>query len=241
MGVDTKAKLTLTIENKRGTWDDIKFRWDDKAGAAGNDVYDGSKLSNELLDFYSIASDQRQLCIDSRSNAMNEEIIPIGIFTKVADASFRIKVSAYEMPLNMQVYLRDKLMGTETLLSKVEDGYAFAITGDESTKGDNRFELAFRQARTVVMADPANSSIEIKISPNPFKDEISIQLAAGAVSASSVTHVRIVSVDGRAVKTVNAAPGVSQIKVNARDLAQGVYIVEVSNDAVKTTKQVIKQ
>jgi hypothetical protein len=241
MGVDTKAKLTLTIENKRGTWDDIKFRWDDKAGAAGNDVYDGSKLSNELLDFYSIASDLRQLCIDSRSNDMNEETIPVGISTQVADASFRIKVSSYEMPSNMQIYLRDKLMGTETLLSKVDDGYSFAITTDEATKGDKRFELAFRLAKTVATLDPLNASAEIKISPNPFKDEISIHLAPGAVSINSATKIRMLSVDGRVVKTATAAPGSSLIKINARDLANGIYFVEVSNDKVKTGKQLIKQ
>lgn len=236
------ANLTLTIGNKRGSWDDIKLRWDDKAGATGTDNYDGSKMNNQLLDFYSISSDQRRLCIDSRSDSFNrEEIIPLGIATHVEDA-FMIKVSAYNMPSDVRVYLRDKLMGTETLLGKVEDGYAFSLTSDDATKGDHRFELALRFAAVTIPITPdASVSGDVKFSPNPFKDELSIHLGAAAVSATGIIRVRLMSMNGTVIKTADAAPGTSIIKMRTPDLAPGVYLVEVTHGGVRTIKQVIKQ
>jgi hypothetical protein len=198
-------------------------------------------LNNELLDFYSISSDSRKLAIDSRSDSFNrEEIIPLGITTNVQDPTFRIKVSAYDMPSNMRVYLRDKMLNTETLLSKVEDGYAFALTSEAASKGDNRFELAMRFAPITVTPDQSASN-DVKFMPNPFTEELSIHLGASAISATSVTHVRLMSMNGRVIKTADAAPNTSLIKMRAPELGQGVYLVEVINDNVRTIKQVIKQ
>jgi uncharacterized membrane protein len=239
---NTPSKLTLQVENKRGTWDDIKLRWDNKAASAGTDVYDGLKLNNELFDFYSISSDKLNLCIDSRSDSFNrEEIIPLGINTQVQDATFRIKVSAYDMPANVRVFLRDKLLNTETPLEKVNDGYAFAITAEEASKGNNRFELAVNFTKQVVMPIVDAPQDNIRFMPNPFKDELIIQLGRSAVSATSTTKVRLVNMQGRVVKTATEAPGISTIRVKAADLASGVYFVEVINDAGRITKQVIKE
>ncbi|WP_237722146.1 cadherin-like beta sandwich domain-containing protein [Sediminibacterium roseum] len=241
MGSGKTSKLTLQVENKRGTWDDIKLRWDNKAGSAGTDVYDGLKLNNELFDFYSISSDKRNLCIDSRSDSFSrEEIIPLGINTQVVDASFRIKVVAYDMPSNVRLFLRDKLLNTETPLEKVNDGYSFAITAEEASKGNNRFELAVNFAKQVT-APVTDVQDNIRFMPNPFKDELIIQLGRSAVSATSTTKVRLVNMLGRVVKTATGAPGIATIRIQAPDLAAGSYFVEVINDAGRTTKQVIKE
>jgi hypothetical protein len=242
MGFGNTSKLTLQVENKRGAWDDIKLRWDNKAVSAGTDVYDGSKQHNELFDFYSISSDKLNLCIDSRSDSFNrEEIIPLGINTQVQDATFRIKVSAYNMPANVRVFLRDKLLNTETPLEKVNDGYAFAITAEEASKGDNRFELAVNFAKQAGAPIVDVTQDNIRFMPNPFRDELIIQLGRSAVSATSTTKVRLVNMQGRVVKTATEAPGVSTIRMKAADLASGVYFVEVINDAGRITKQVIKE
>jgi hypothetical protein len=234
------SRLTLSLENNRGSWDDIKIRWDKEAGAEGTDSYDGAKMHNELLDLYSITSDNKQLCIDSRSDSFNrEEIIPLGISTEVKDPSFRFRVSAYEMPANIQVYLRDKLLNTETLLSAINDIYGFAITSDSLSKGDKRFELVirFRKEAPVPVDDV---SAGVKITPNPFRNELLVQLGAEARS-SGITQVRLISMNGTVVKTTKAAANASMIRVNIADLAAGVYFAEVTNDKVRTIKQVIRQ
>lgn len=242
MGVGTTAaKLTLDIENKRGTWDQIKLRWDHKAGAAGTDAYDGPKLNNELLDFYSISSDKTKLCIDSRSDSFNkEEVIPLGIKTQVQDATFRIKVTAYAMPSNVRVYLVDKLLGTETLLEKINDNYAFALTSDEASKGDHRFEVAVRTAKIAAPNMEAAAAKGIRIVRNPFRDELIILLERDVVSTTGTTRLRLMDLEGRVVKTAVAAPGTSLIKLKTGSLATGTYFVEVFNDAGRAVRQVIK-
>ena len=239
MGNGVVSKLTLSIENSRGSWDDIKLRWDKSAGAGGNDTYDGVKMVNELLDAYTISSDSKKLCIDSRSDSFNkEEIIPIGIKTNVEDQTFRFRIAAYDLPSNMRVVLRDKLLKTETVLSAVNDSYAFAITSDSLTKGDNRFELGIGFKRTNAPVDDV--SAEVKIVPNPFREELRIQLGSNARSGQA-THVRLLDMNGRVVRTVDGAPNASLIRMHTADLATGVYFVEVFNDGMRVTKQVIKQ
>jgi hypothetical protein len=239
MGNGVASKLVLSIENSHGSWDDIKLRWDKAAGATGNDTYDGAKMNNELFDAYSISSDKKKLCIDSRSDSFNrEEIIPIGIKTNVEDPTFRFRLSAYDLPSDMRVVLRDKLLKTETPLSAVNDSYAFAITSDSLTKGDNRFELAIGFKKVVLPAEEV--SAEVKIAPNPFREELRIQLGARARSAQT-THVRLLDMNGRVVRTVDGAPNAVSIRMQTADLAAGVYFVEVFNDGIRVTKQVIKQ
>ncbi|MFA6609119.1 MAG: T9SS type A sorting domain-containing protein, partial [Candidatus Paceibacterota bacterium] len=235
------AKLNLEIVNNKGSWDDLKLRWDNKANTAGTDSYDGLKLNNELFDFYSLSSDNRKLCIDSRSDSFNrEEIIPLGISTNVTGNSFWIRVAQYELPVNMRVYLRDKLLKTEKLLSGTGDEYAFSITTDTATRGDNRFELAVKISQQSIPA-PDVSSDAFKVLPNPFKDLLVISLGSNMVSAAGNTHVRVVDLLGRVIKTVTAGPNTSLIKLDTHALASGIYVVEVANDKNQITKQVIKQ
>ncbi|NCI49459.1 T9SS type A sorting domain-containing protein [Sediminibacterium roseum] len=239
MGGGAVSKLTLSVENSRGSWDDIKLRWDNDAHAQGDDRYDGEKLANELLDAYTLSSDDKKLCIDSRSDSFNrEEIIPIGITTKIEGEVFRFRIASYNMPSNVQLTLRDKFLGTETPLNAVNDSYSFTITSDSLSKGDNRFELGVGFKKTTAVQEDV--SADVKIVPNPFRDELVVQLGVRARSAKQ-THVRLLDMTGRVVRVFTAAPNAAIIRVYTADLAPGVYFAELENDAVKVTRQAIKQ
>ena len=238
------SKLTLQVENSRGSWDDLKLRWESNGTALGTDNYDGLKLNNELFDFYSIAADNRQLTIDSRSNSFTaDQVIPLGIRTSVVDNTFRIKVAGYDMPSDVTVYLHDKLLNKEEPLGATGDSYSFALTTDTATSGDNRFELVIRAAQKVVtpVTGDVTSTEDVRFMPNPFKEMLSIRLGGNMVSATGVTRVRLLDMNGRPVKSASYAPNTSQIQMNTADISVGIYLVEISNDKNTVIKKAIKQ
>jgi hypothetical protein len=77
--------------------------------------------------------------------------------------------------------------------------------------------------------------------PNPFKDELIIRLGANMVSATSTTHVKVMTMEGRTVKSMTAGTGTSVIRMNTADMSAGMYVVEVSNDKNTVTRKAIKQ
>jgi hypothetical protein len=135
------ARIRLSVTTANGNVDDLKFGFNANSTALANDFYDAPKLSNSLLDFYSLSSDKARLAIDYRdANAINNSIIPLGIQTGSAN-TYSISLSELTDLPNTQVVLRDKLLKTETILSQIGDSYSFDITADTATKGDNRFEI----------------------------------------------------------------------------------------------------
>jgi hypothetical protein len=134
-------KLRLAISTNVGFMDDIQLAFDKNSSAYSGDKYDAMKLSNSLLDFYTLSSDKKTLAIDYRSTNGLDSIIPLGIQTATPD-NYSISLSELTNLPNTQVVLRDKLLKTETVLNQVGDSYSFTITADTATKGDNRFEIS---------------------------------------------------------------------------------------------------
>ncbi|MFC4230356.1 beta strand repeat-containing protein [Parasediminibacterium paludis] len=133
-------KLRLAISTNVGFMDDIQLAFDKNSSAYSGDKYDAMKLSNSLLDFYTLSSDKKTLAIDYRSTNVLDSIIPLGIQTAMPD-NYNISLSELTNLPNIQLVLRDKLLKTETVLSQLGDSYSFTITADTATKGDNRFEI----------------------------------------------------------------------------------------------------
>ncbi len=141
-GTGTPApRLRLAVNNSAGFIDDIQFGFNSSASAVATDRYDAPKLSNSILDFYSLSSGKARLAIDYRDvTAINGSTISLGIQTGAANM-YNISLSELTGLPNTQVVLRDKLLKTETVLSNVGDSYSFDITADTATKGENRFEI----------------------------------------------------------------------------------------------------
>ncbi len=236
-----KYELGFSIENEKGKWDDLKIRFEKGSFAMGNDSYDGRKLSNDLLDFYTISSDGIKLTIDARTDSFNkEEIIPIGLSTRIANEKFAIKIASINLPQGVHVYFRDKLLGKEMLLQKQNDTYEFSITSDSSTRGDNRFELMVKKVSFVGNIQEETTKADATIGPLPFSNQLTIQLNKVAVSSTSNTTISLYSIDGKLLKTISVTPLTNKILFYGGELAQGVYLLEIKNDKFKQIKQVIK-
>ena len=243
MGTGTRAQLQLAVESDKGSWDNLNIRFDDKATDSVIDRFDAEKWNNAVFDFYSLSAEGNRLCIDSRAVNVTG-IIPLGINTNVTDNSFKIKVQNIGGLGDRQIVLKDKLLLTETILKAVGDSYSFAITTDTATKGNNRFELAITSPKLFApqpQDNNASNGVNVQLSPNPVRDVLTINLAKDAVSTTVPTIIRIISSDGRQLRTQEAPVGSTTIKVSMNNISHGVLWVEIMNDKISTTKTVMKE
>ena len=232
MGGATVPQLQLQVANDKGSWDDLKLRFEDAATDKSTDRFDAEKWSNQLFDFYSLSSEGKRLAIDARS--MNTVVIPLGIKTSVTDNSFRIKVQSIAGLEGQDILLRDKLLKTETKLQTAGDSVSFAITTDTATKGDNRFELVFNKKSTVVAID--NTGAAIGVYPNPIADHITVN--TGIVGSTST--IQLFNTDGKLIKEVQTNQSVTVIPI--KDASSGFYVVKVTDSAGKVSvKKIVKQ
>ncbi len=225
--------LQLVVENNEGVWDEVQFRFEDVATDKATDRFDAEKWNNQLFDFYSISFEQKNLAVDTRS--LSATVIPLGIKTNITDSSFRIKVKRIDGLNDFQVILKDKLLHTEARLQSVQDSLCFKITGDTSTKGDNRFELVFFPKNRMAMAvDDTVSSI--KIYPNPFADHLTIQTGTNG----HATIIQLLDTEGKTIKKINSSQSV--IRMSLKPLPAGIYFLRVlNNDGTTSIQKIIKQ
>ena len=77
----------------------------------------------------------------------------------------------------------------------------------------------------------------LNISPNPAHDVLKVQHAA----ALGGSEIKILSTEGRSLRSLSVAPGKTSTVINITSLAKGVYLLQYSNGADKVTSQFIKQ
>src|SRR5262249_41522112 len=148
-------------------WDQLYISLNQNANNNA-DNYDGAKLYNSHLDFYSYSADSARLCVDARPFDVNG-IIPLGIATDV-DQAYIIKTDLYDIPGGTQLILHDKYLGTYTTLG-LGVSYPFDISSDPSSQGDNRFELGMSG---VLNVNKVSSNDLVNISPNPATDKVTV-------------------------------------------------------------------
>jgi predicted esterase len=84
--------------------------------------------------------------------------------------------------------------------------------------------------------DQINSVV---VSPNPFSVDLSAFIT---VDRSQKVFISLADMNGRILKATSGiySPGSTEIKLNANDLAKGVYLLKISGENFSTSKKVIK-
>ncbi|TXE17831.1 choice-of-anchor D domain-containing protein [Psychroserpens burtonensis] len=232
---DNKIWLNLTSDN--GVFNQILVAYIDGA-TDGNDgmYFDASKnlSTNANSIIYSIIenSTPTKFAIQGKEpNSLDtEEIIPIGFYTSIDDATlytFSIYQLEGEFMTTNTVYLKDMLMNITHNLSS--NDYTFT---SETGEFNDRFEIVFQ---------PESLSInENEVSPN---DLTIIELSNGDVKFSvgknmTINAVEILDILGRTIYKLRGQNNTETY--NLSQLSQAAYIARVtlSNDQTITKKAV---
>lgn len=155
--------LELNLLYNNGQADNLFIR-NAATASASTDAQDGVKLLNPDINMYTLSTSSSKLGLDSRP-IQPVTIIPLG-FTTTAAATYSISIASNSMNPSIDVYVKDKLLNTEQLLT-ASANFTFTVTADAATQGENRFELVFRSNGTLpisflaINAAQQNTGIEV--------------------------------------------------------------------------------
>jgi len=238
-GTTTTQSFLLTIADSLTYWDKLKISFGDQFTTAATDRLDMDKFSNINLDFYSIASDNKHLAINSRPVLQSAtDVIALGLKTN-QQRTFTVTANEVNLPQGSNVYLHDKYTNH---WMKIDNGmsYNFSVTADTASQGNNRFEVAMKASLpSVVLPTPAPSALTVQAGPNPLQDVLTITYASPEVLP---TNIRITDVSGKTVSSINAGKvqgGTQQVATTA--WSKGVYVIQVNNGKETVTKKVVKE
>ena len=215
-------------------WDMLYVNFDDNATDGHDKSADATKPSNPDLNFYSLASDNTKLSIDSRPY-QSGKVVPLG-FTANYAQEYIIKAESFVAPEGGQVYLHDKYLDKNVLLQQGTE-YHFAITKDSATQGNKRFEL--RMGTQEDSMATVKAAMNVQMTPNPASEEVTITYQA---ATSGRVSVNIMNLSGVTVLSQDLGlQSNGQAKFALDQLASGIYLMEFTSGNDKIVKRLVKE
>ncbi len=224
--------VQLRLEDSTIFWDRLLLRFDDNAMATV-DYPDAPKLYNPDMSFYTWSKDDSMLSIDTRPYK-DSSIIPLGLYSTLKK-NFKILVSDFNVPAGTHLFLHDKyLKKTEEILQGYE--YWFTVTSDTASWGNNRFELNTQGKPTgIISSDTASNTLKVKLVPNPVNDKLTVFTEG----TNGTTYIIITNMIG--VKVAEQQASGNTIIIPLYGIANGIYMVTISNGNNSITQKLIKQ
>jgi uncharacterized protein YjdB len=227
--------LTLKIYDEGyKAWDMVHVKFDGNATDQEDCKYDAKKpLSPADLNFYSVTADKKKMNIDARPYTAGKTI-PLGITSRVTQ-EFIMKADNISIPEGGQVYLYDKYLQQSTLI-QLGTEYRFRISEDSLTQGDSRFELRMGPAKATDVVAATNT--EITLTPNPAKNDVTLNYTAKNAQEATVTVSNIAG-EILITKSLGASKN-GKVNIALQNLPAGAYMVTFVSGNEKITQKLIK-
>jgi hypothetical protein len=168
--------------------------------------------------------------IDARNSLNN---IAIGM-TALTTGVYNFRLMSSTLPDGTAVYLKDKLLGTETLLT-VGTTYDFTIEADSVTQGEKRFELVFSSKNSSTLTTESNG-LKAEVLGNPVRGNQLLINISGA--ATQEVNVSVKDITGRTLRNLTATNGIQYINIG--QTASSMIFLQVSDGKTSVTKKVMK-
>jgi hypothetical protein len=197
---------------------------------------DTDKLSNASINICTKNANGRRLSINSLKPIENEEkVIPIDVSYSVL-AKYTLEFARMESLNNLEVLLKDKYLN-KTVIVTPELKYAFELTSDSNSTGENRFEFIFRKSATGLNAELSSSNNFI-VFPNPANNVLNLSLTTTKEDNYNFT---IYNQLGAEVNAGNLDFNSKRTHaLNIENLSNGVYFIQVKNGKTAQTIKFIK-
>jgi hypothetical protein len=225
---NSQSVLRLKISN--GTNGDETLIYADSNATNGYDSYDSPKMSNNSVSIPEIYTtvNGHKLVIDGLNSISADTELPLG-FTTGQSNEFSIKATEFSnFDANTRVYLKDKLLGTETDLT---DGTAYSFSSDVASTTD-RFSVVFKSAGIATSLNNASGDQVALIFKNA-NNQITVN-CKGDISDNA--FISVYNALGQQLETKQIT---SATTVIGKTFTSGVYVVTVNNGGKNTTKKVI--
>jgi hypothetical protein len=229
-GVELRPRLQLTLQAANGPLSDATYVYFEEGSTAGIDAhYDAVKLPNPNgLSLSSLAAG-RSLAINGLPMLdATSLLVPLDVAVPQV-GNYALQVGELRnFPTGTSLYLRDKELGTSTLLT-ANTNYAFTLS---SAAAPGRFALEFSPNRTTTTA-PAAVVEHLQVYPNPAQGRFALQLPTGTGEAT----LTLTNALGQLVR--RQAVHDDQATVEVPGLTPGVYVLRVQTATTTLRQRVI--
>ncbi|OYU97201.1 MAG: hypothetical protein CFE21_02610 [Bacteroidetes bacterium B1(2017)] len=210
------------LSNDSIYWDKLVLK-QQEGSIASQDVYDGPKLSNPDVNFYSLGASNEKLAIDSRNSFTSTDVVKLGMQTS-SPYHFTIRTDYMAIP-NTEAYLIDSYLNTR---NKLVPGftYDFTTTNEPTTVGENRFRIEFNTL--AIGLENIDKKDLLTLYPNPCKELLFI---ANLKPSKAEPSYKILDLQGKEVASgtvLKTSSSNAQIMLN--QLAPGVYFIQVNQE-----------
>jgi len=229
--------IQIQLNSGSIVWDALHVRLN-AAAADAKEQLDAVKFANPDIDWYTISSDAHKLAIDSRKLNSNLRI-PVGI---KCNTPLQLTATITNLPENDGIhsfYLKDKYLDKLIPLEKGTE-YAFSVTVDNESKGDNRFELLVEATSRSAVNAPVDglNDLWFKLKTNVISN--SFDVIANNPSTQNFV-VKVFNQSGQFVSQhYYSQTGNSQFSIPANQLPSGMYFLEVRNGNYNTILKAVK-
>jgi hypothetical protein len=202
-----------------------------------DDNFDTDKLSNASINICTKNANGRRLSINSLKPVENEEkVIPIDVSYSVL-AKYTLEFARMESLNNIEVLLKDKFLN-KTVAVTPELKYAFELTSDSNSTGENRFEFIFRKSATGLNNELSSNNNNFIVFPNPANNVLNLSLTTTKEDNYTFT---IFNQLGAMVNNGNLDFNAKRTHaLNIENLSNGVYFIQVKNGKTAQTIKFIK-
>jgi hypothetical protein len=224
--------LQLLISEGENDLDRVIVYFKDDSEAA-KDYWDGEKMANDDMNFFTVSSDDWALAIDSRPWEEGERY-PLHILAP--EGTFTLSVPDYAMDAGRQVSIYDRYTEQTYKLAKGES-FTFQVTDDPATRG-YRFEIVMG-TEVVTSLDASVNGLQVFLLPNPAVQQVAITVNRPDTNLS--TSVRVMDMRGVIVHASQIEEGDADGRVDypVEHLPKGVYLVEVQQGKQRVVKKLV--
>jgi hypothetical protein len=218
------------VADRNGNYFDGTYVYFSKDAKTSVDAVDAKKFANPNFNFYTLSSDAGKLSVDVRPFETGKTVSMGLVTSELGD--YTLRASDFNLPAGTELYLVDKFLGTEELMTATT-AYNFNVDANAGSQGTGRFAL--RMGRSTLSA----TAMQIELVPNPASEQVTIRVQNPEDGKATV---RILSVTGQQMASMEMASSQhGQVTIPLNNLSAGVYMVEVSVNGNKQVKQLVKQ
>jgi len=204
------------------------------------DERDAAKFFNDALNIYTVTKDGSNLAINAINIPSINDTINVSVWsydsTVISIKQHKISFTEFEtIDPSIDIYLLDQFLNTSINIRNTSE-YAFMITTDVNSYGNNRFKLLFNNLGNGINERTKNT--DIILYPNPAQNNLYIKL--NTENNSSIKY-DILDLMGRTLESSEVDVQNTLGMINIDKLNAGNYIIRITQGDKQFIKKFIKQ
>lgn len=244
--MDKENLLKFTVHRDTALYDDLIIYFKDGASKTDSDQNDAAKLFNDELNFYSKSSNNTNLSINYHPLPGNQDSIKLSLFST---KSGNLAVGTYTMEFDgatnvndtIELNLYDRYTNANIDI-RVNNSYAFDITSDSSSWGNERFVLVLN--KKLVGIDTKTNTIGFSnVYPNPANDKLFVAINSSSSKESSKHSLKFEMLDmsGRIIMKTEENVMKKTYTINISNLDNGIYFLRITSELGTSIHKFIKK